>query len=230
MKSKKKLVVLSGAGISQESGIDTFRASDGLWEKHRIEDVATPEAFLRNPQLVMDFYNARRRKLKEVKPNKAHLFFSEIEKDFEVCIITQNVDDLHERAGSSKIIHLHGELKKARSVKDENYIFDFNEDMKVTDKAPNGDFIRPHIVWFGEAVPKMEEAIEQTKEADVFVVIGTSMQVYPAASLIDYLKPSCSLFVINLEKKLISLNKPIVYINEKATKGVEVLKEYIYKK
>ena len=226
---KSKIVVLSGAGISQESGINTFRGSDGLWENHRVEDVATPEGFIANPELVLNFYNERRKKAKEVKPNKAHLFFAELEKDFDVEIITQNVDNLHERAGSSKVVHLHGELNKARSTKDPDVIFPIDGDMKLGDKAPNGDPARPHIVWFGEAVPEMGNAIDITKQADIFVVIGTSMQVYPAASLVDFLKPTAQLFVIDPGDVHLYSQVNFTHIKKKATQGVEELRALLYK-
>ncbi|MBV7441890.1 NAD-dependent deacylase [Weeksellaceae bacterium TAE3-ERU29] len=226
---KSKIVVLSGAGISQESGINTFRDSDGLWENHRVEDVATPEGFMANPELVFNFYNERRRKAKEAKPNKAHLFFAELEKDFDVEIITQNVDDLHERAGSSKVVHLHGELNKARSSKDPKIVFPIDGDMKWGDKAPNGDSARPHIVWFGEAVPELEKAIDITKKADVFIVIGTSMQVYPAASLVDFLKPTAKLFVIDPNDIHLYSQVNFIHIKKKATQGVEELRALLSK-
>ncbi|MGV4459998.1 SIR2 family NAD-dependent protein deacylase [Ornithobacterium rhinotracheale] len=223
--TKPKLVVLSGAGISQESGIQTFRASDGLWENHRVEEVATPEGFVANPELVLNFYNARRRQLSEVSPNDAHKFFADLEKQYDVEIVTQNVDDLHERAGSSKVLHLHGELKKGRSVYDENLIFPFEGDMTLEDRAPNGDPVRPHIVWFGEAVPALNDAIALAEQADVFVVIGTSMQVYPAASLVDFLKPECQLFVIDPSEITLYCRHTYTHIQEKACAGVKKLAE-----
>ena len=194
---KKKLVVLSGAGISAESGISTFRDANGLWENHRIEEVASPEGFRKNPQLVLDFYNLRRRQLKEVQPNVAHRILAELERDFEVHIITQNVDDLHERAGSTQIIHLHGELRKVRPVNNEENIIPWEEDLNLGDVNEYGVQLRPHIVWFGEAVPMMEQAAYIAAEADIFVVVGTSMQVYPAAGLIDYVSDNCEIFIID---------------------------------
>lgn len=193
----KKLVVLSGAGISAESGISTFRDADGLWENHRIEDVASPEGFARNPKLVLDFYNLRRCQLKDVHPNEAHKILAELEKDFDVEIITQNVDDLHERAGSTKVLHLHGELKKARPVNSETAIIPWDKDLNLGDMDENGIQLRPHIVWFGEMVPEMETAAEIASTADIFLVIGTSMQVYPAASLIHYIPDECEVFIID---------------------------------
>lgn len=200
---KKKLVVLSGAGISAESGIKTFRDSNGLWENHRVEDVASPEGFAKNPQLVLDFYNARRRQLKEVEPNDAHKILAELEKDFDIEIITQNVDDLHERAGSTKVLHLHGELRKARPVNSLTKIIPWEEDLHLGDFDENGNQFRPHIVWFGEMVPEMENAAQIASKADIFLVIGTSMQVYPAAGLIHEIPENCEIFVIdpNLENR-----------------------------
>ncbi len=228
---KKKLVVLSGAGISAESGIKTFRDYNGLWENHRIEDVASPEGFARNPQLVLDFYNARRRQLHQVKPNSAHELLAELEDFFDVHIITQNVDDLHERAGSSQIIHLHGELTKARSIRDESNIVDYRDDIKVGDLHPDGSQLRPHIVWFGEMVPEMDNAIEVASQADLFLVIGTSMQVYPAASVVRYVPNHCEVFVIdpNLENPN-SFAKNENYIKSSATEGMKQLKEILIKK
>ena len=227
----KKLVVLSGAGISAESGIKTFRDSNGLWENHRIEDVASPEGFTRNPQLVLDFYNARRKQLKEVEPNTAHKLLAELEDYFDVHIITQNVDDLHERGGSSKITHLHGELRKARSVNHENEILDWEDDLKFGHFHTDGSQLRPHIVWFGEMVPEMDNAIDIASQADLFLVIGTSMQVYPAASVIRYVPSHCEVFVIdpNLENPN-SFTKNENYIKSSATDGMKQLKEILIKK
>ena len=193
----KKLVVLTGAGISAESGIKTFRDADGLWEGYDIMEVATPEGFAENPELVLEFYNQRRRQLLEVSPNKAHYNLVELEHFFDVEIITQNVDDLHERAGSSNITHLHGELLKVRSSTDESLVLDWNKDLVLGDLAKDKKQLRPHIVWFGEMVPMLEKAIEITKKADALVIIGTSMQVYPAASLIDYIKPNTPIYFID---------------------------------
>ena len=225
---KKKLVVLSGAGISAESGISTFRDANGLWENHRIEDVASPEGFEKNPQLVLDFYNLRRRQLKEVKPNSAHYSLVDLEKDFDVHIITQNVDDLHERAGSSKVLHLHGELKKVRPVNNENQIYDWEEDCNLGDCDELGNQLRPHIVWFGEMVPEMDNAIKIAKKADLFLVIGTSMQVYPAAGLVHYIPNSCELFVIDphLENHY---TKNENFIRASASEGMKTLKKLLLK-
>lgn len=184
--STKKIVVLTGAGISAESGIKTFRDSGGLWENHRIEDVASPQGWSRNRGMVLDFYNQRRKQLLTCQPNRAHYALAELEKQYEVVIITQNVDDLHERGGSTQIIHLHGELLKARSSLDESLVYDWPGDINVGDTCEKGSQLRPHIVWFGEMVPKIEEAIPHVRSADIFIVVGTSLVVYPAAGLINY--------------------------------------------
>ncbi|MDF0720375.1 NAD-dependent deacylase [Kaistella sp. PBT33-4] len=194
---KKNLVVLSGAGISAESGVRTFRDSNGLWENHRIEDVATPEGFAKNPQLVLNFYNERRRQLNTVKPNEAHRILVQLEKDFHVQIITQNVDDLHERAGSSQVLHLHGELKKVRPVNSQSDATFWEGDLNIGDTDAHGNQLRPHIVWFGEEVPAIEEAQQIASEADIFLIIGTSLQVYPAAGLLHSIPDGCELFVID---------------------------------
>ena len=184
----KKIVVLSGAGISAESGLKTFRDSDGLWENHRVEDVATPQAWNRDPELVLKFYNERRQQVNSAMPNKAHAALYDLEKMFDVIIVTQNVDDLHERAGSSKVLHLHGELNKARSCGDPNLVYDLVDwEMKIGQTCEKGHQLRPHIVWFGESVPMINEAIPIFQDADIAIVIGTSLSVYPASGLIDYL-------------------------------------------
>ena len=226
---KKNLVVFSGAGISAESGVKTFRDSNGLWENHRVEDVASPEGFERNPQMVLDFYNARRRQLNEVVPNKAHLIIAELEKYFDVHIITQNVDDLHERAGSTKVIHLHGELKKARPVNSESNIIWWEKDLNLGDLNFEGIQLRPHIVWFGEMVPEMDQAVNLCSKADLFLVIGTSMSVYPAAGLIHYIPENCKVYVIdpNLPN---SYTKTENYFNTSATQGMELFKALILEK
>jgi NAD-dependent deacetylase len=222
---KKKLVILSGAGISQESGIRTFRDMGGLWEEYDISEVATPEAWARNPELVMRFYNDRRRQLYECEPNAGHLGLADLEKDFDVNIITQNVDDLHERAGSSKILHLHGELKKARSTVDDSLIYDIDGwELKFGQKCAKGSQLRPHIVWFGEAVPAIDEAIPLVEMADILVVIGTSLNVYPAAGLVNYVRRGTPIFVIDPQRPDIFIRN-VTYIEEKAGKGVALLKE-----
>ena len=226
---KKKLVVFSGAGISAESGVQTFRDSNGLWENHRVEDVASPEGFERNPQMVLDFYNARRRQLNEVTPNKAHLILAELEDVFEVNIITQNVDDLHERAGSTKVIHLHGELKKARPVNSESNIISWEKDLNLGDLNFEGIQLRPHIVWFGEMVPEMDKAIDLCSKADLFLVIGTSMSVYPAAGLIHYIPANCKVFVIDPSLPN-TYTETENYFKTSATHGMELFKEMILKK
>ena len=222
---KKKLVILTGAGMSQESGLRTFRDMGGLWEEYDITEVATPEAWHRNPSLVMQFYNERRKQLYESKPNAGHLGLVDLEKDFEVSIITQNVDDLHERAGSTKIVHLHGELKKARSSVDESLVYDIDGwELKFGQKCAKGSQLRPHIVWFGEAVPAMDDAIPLVEAADILVVIGTSLNVYPAAGLVNYAKREIPIFVIDPERPQVYIRN-VNYIQEKAGKGVEILKE-----
>lgn len=222
---KKKLVVLTGAGISAESGVKTFRDSGGLWEGHNVMDVATPEGWHKNPALVLDFYNQRRKQLKEVQPNLGHQILAELENDFEVYIITQNVDDLHERAGSTNVLHLHGELLKVRSISDPNYILDWQEDLNFGDLDEDKNQLRPHIVWFGEEVPALEEAINITETADFFAVIGTSLQVYPAAGLIDYTSRETPLFYIDPKPiKISNLKNPLDVIPEMASVGVEIMR------
>ncbi len=223
---KKKLVVLSGAGISAESGISTFRDADGLWENHKIEDVATPEAFIKNPQLVLDFYNQRRRQLQNVKPNRAHEILAELEEYFDVNIITQNVDDLHERANSTQVLHLHGELNKARPAKKGGSVLDWHTDLNVGDVDDRGVQLRPHIVWFGEIVAEIETAAKIAAEADLFLIVGTSMNVFPAAGLISELPANCPIFVIdpNLEVGFAKLEN---CFRTNATLGMELFKNKI---
>ncbi|MDV2459462.1 NAD-dependent deacylase [Elizabethkingia anophelis] len=223
----KKIVVLSGAGISAESGIKTFRDSNGLWENHKIEDVASPEGFARNPELVLEFYNLRRRQLSEVNPNEAHYILAELQKDFDVHIITQNVDDLHERAGSENIIHLHGELKKVRPVNDEESIIPWEDDLNLGDLDENGIQLRPHIVWFGEMVPEMENAATIASTADILLVIGTSLQVYPAASLLNYVPAGCEIFVIDPHLSQNVTNEKN-FFKTSATEGMKLFREAIY--
>ena len=193
----EKIVVLTGAGMSADSGISTFRDANGLWEGHNIIDVASPIGWKKNKELVLDFYNERRKQLLKVKPNDGHISLVELEKYFDVSIITQNIDDLHERAGSSKIIHLHGELLKARSTEFPYKTYDWKTDLKVGDKCEKGAQLRPHIVWFGEEVPMLEAAIEVTQEATILIIVGTSMQVYPAASLIDFVQSNTLIYFID---------------------------------
>jgi len=226
----KKLVIFTGAGISAESGIKTFRDSDGLWENYKIEDVATIGAWHKNPVLVQDFYNQRRKTVLESKPNKAHFALLELERDFKTTIITQNIDDLHERAGSKRVIHLHGEITKSCSSKNKSLVYPINgAELKMGEMATDGSQLRPFIVWFGEEVPMMETAIAEACIADIFVVIGTSLQVYPAASLLNRLNNNCKIYAVdpNLEEGI--LPQGSVLIKEKATVGVSKLLEKILK-
>lgn len=228
---KKKLVVLSGAGISAESGIKTFRDSGGLWEGHDVMEVASPEGWRRNQELVQDFYNQRRKQAKECHPNNAHLSLANLEQHFDVTIITQNVDDLHEKAGSSSVIHLHGELSKAQSSIDTKLIYDLDHwEIKKGDKCEKGSQLRPFIVWFGEPVPKMDEAIRIAKQADIFIVIGTSLQVYPAAGLIDYVPKQAQTFLIDPHSPGSGLISGITYIQKKATEGMKIVEESLLAK
>jgi len=218
----KKIIVLTGAGVSAESGIKTFRDAGGLWEGHDVMEVASPEGWYNNAALVLDFYNQRRKQLLEVNPNRAHELLAELEENYHVEIITQNVDDLHERSGSSNVLHLHGELLKVRSTSHENLVYDWTKDLNFGDTCENGSQLRPHIVWFGEAVPLLDQAIEITKNADILLIIGTSMQVYPAASLIHYIKSHTPVYFID-PKPNISKNSynNLNVISEKASVGVE---------
>lgn len=226
----KNLVVLTGAGISAESGIKTFRDADGLWEGHNVMEVASPEGFRANPELVLDFYNQRRRQLKEVTPNKAHFNLKELENDFNVDIITQNVDDLHERANSTNVLHLHGELLKVRSTKNSNLVYDWKEDLVLGDLCEINSQLRPHIVWFGEDVPLLEKAAEITLQADVLVIIGTSMQVYPAARLINYTKPNIPIYFIDPNPAILaSQYQNLTIIKEVASLGTDKLLKLLSK-
>ena len=217
----KRIVVLSGAGISAESGLKTFRDANGLWEGHDVMEVATPEGFAQNPSLVLDFYNQRRRQLLKVSPNEAHKALTQLESNYDVTIITQNVDDLHERAGSTKILHLHGELLKVRSTKPNAIEFDWKEDILMGDTCEAGYQLRPHIVWYGEAVPMLDDAIAITAMADILIIVGTSMQVYPAASLIDFVSEETPIYFID-PKPSISENtrKNLTIIPKTAVEGV----------
>ena len=222
----KKVVVLSGAGMSAESGINTFRDAGGLWEGHDVMEVASPEGWRKNPALVLDFYNKRRRQLFEVQPNKAHFITAELEADFDVTIITQNVDDLHERAGSTNVLHLHGELLKARSVYNTNDIIDFKGDINLGDLHTDGYQLRPHIVWFGEAVPAIEEAIPYVEQADYIIVIGTSLQVYPAAGLLDFAARDAQIYYIDPKPADIpNLRNPLEVFPLLASEGMEIVRE-----
>ncbi len=215
----KHIVVLTGAGMSAESGIKTFRDSDGLWEGHDVMEVATPEGFAANPELVLDFYNQRRRQLFEVEPNQAHYDLAKLETNYKVTVVTQNVDDLHERAGSSNVIHLHGELLKVRSTYDTNDIQDWKTDLVLGDKCKKGDQLRPHIVWFGEDVPMIEIAVKICETADILIIIGTSMQVYPAAGLMNYVPKHTPMYFID-PKPSIDCKENLTVIAETATVGV----------
>ena len=222
----KKLIVLSGAGISKESGIPTFRDNDGLWKSYRFEEVASPIAWRRDPELVLDFYNFRRKAVVEAQPNKAHKLLAELQKHFDVKIITQNVDDLHERAGSKEILHLHGEIRKARSTVDESIITDIEgADLNMGDLCPKGSQLRPHIVWFGEAVPNIPKAIDLVQTADIFLVIGTGLQVYPAAGLVGYVPQNAKKFLIDPGDNF-NLGG-FTHIKKNAVKGMEEFSEKI---
>lgn len=215
----KHIVVLTGAGMSAESGIKTFRDADGLWEGHDVMEVASPQGFKANPELVLDFYNQRRRQLFEVKPNAAHLALAQLEKDYKVSIITQNVDDLHERAGSSTILHLHGELLKARSTYDSSDVFECKTDINLGDNCKEGSQIRPHIVWFGEDVPLIPKAIQICETADIILIIGTSMQVYPAASLVHYAPHTADIYYIDPNPAIVR-DATVTTIAKSATQGI----------
>lgn len=227
----KRLVVLSGSGISAESGIKTFRDDDGLWRTHRFEDLATPEAWNRNPQLVLDFYNERRKQLFEVEPNTGHHALVQLEKYFNVSIITQNVDDLHERAGSKNVLHLHGELKKVRSTSNPDLVYTMDHwELKWGDSCSEGSQLRPHIVWFGEAVPNISEAIRIAKTAEIFIVVGTSLQVYPAAGLLDYVPSNSSIYLIDPKANAPAYMNNVETIRETASKGLPKLVDRLIKK
>jgi NAD-dependent deacetylase len=220
----KKIVILTGAGISAESGIKTFRDSGGLWEEHRMEDIATYEAWERNPELVLEFYNQRRKQLYECSPNAAHFALAELEKKYNVQIITQNVDDLHERAGSTKILHLHGELKKSRSTIDENIVYEIKGwKLKMGECCEKGSQLRPHIVWFGEAVPNIATAAQLSSKADIYIVIGTSLNVYPAAGLLSYVPNHVPKYLIDPNGAEVSGIKNLTVIKEKAGKVLPAL-------
>ena len=228
----KTLVVLSGAGISAESGLKTFRDSDGLWENHNIYEVATPEAWQKNPNLVQSFYNARRRQLATVKPNSAHTTLAQLQKEFEVIVITQNIDDLHERGGSKNVLHLHGELVVGKSSKeDAHYKHLGYEDINMGDKAADGSQLRPHVVWFGEAVPKLDDAAHIMLKADIVLVIGTSLQVYPANTLLIYAEPTTPTYIIDPQD--IGLDhKPqnVTHIKKTAVNGIKIFEKELYEK
>ena len=230
----KNLVVLTGAGMSAESGISTFRDSGGLWDRYPVEQVATPEGYAANPELVINFYNERRRQLLEVVPNRGHELLAELEQDFKVTIITQNVDNLHERAGSTHVIHLHGELTKVTSSRNPNDPKCIKElapeeyNVKMGDRAADGSQLRPFIVWFGEAVPMIETAIDYVETADVFVIIGTSLNVYPAAGLLNYVPAKASVYLIDPKEVHVASSRNITVIRKGASEGVSELKKMLY--
>jgi len=224
MNKKKKIVVLTGAGISAESGIKTFRDADGLWEGHDVMEVASPAGWNKNRELVLDFYNQRRSQLNTVEPNAAHKALVELEKEYEVCVITQNVDDLHERAGTRLVVHLHGELRKARSTVYPELIYDWEKDINIGDECEKGAQLRPHIVWFGESVPMLEEAAMITSIADILIIVGTSMQVYPAAGLIDYVEDHVPIYFVDPKPSISEKNYTNLKIYaENATTGLRKL-------
>ncbi len=231
----KKLVVLTGAGMSAESGISTFRDSGGLWEQYSVEEVATPEGYAANPKLVIDFYNARRKQLLEVVPNRGHELLAGLERDFKVTVVTQNVDNLHERAGSTNVIHLHGELTKVTSSRNPNDPRCIREltpeqyEVKMGDLAADGTQLRPFIVWFGEAVPLIEKAVDEVMEADVFVIIGTSLNVYPAAGLLHYVRPGVPVYLIDPKEVAVPENRKVHVIRKGASEGMEELKKMLLK-
>jgi NAD-dependent deacetylase len=226
-----KLVILSGAGISQESGIKTFRDADGLWNNYRIEEVASPVAWRRDPRMVMDFYNMRRKQLYEVEPNAAHYALAKLEEEYEVQIITQNVDDLHERAGSTRVLHLHGELKKVRSTIDGNLVYLLNGwELKLGDLCEKGSQLRPHIVWFGEPVPNIITATSIVQQADLFLVVGSSLKVYPAAGLLQYVPDHVPMYLVDPEAEPQYYIRNLSIIRDKATTGVQKFIEMINQK
>ncbi len=224
---KKKLVVLTGAGISAESGLKTFRDSDGLWEGYDINEVATATAWRRNPALVLEFYNMRRKGVKEAQPNAAHLALAELENDFDVTVVTQNIDDLHERGGSTKVVHLHGEILKMRSEQNETLIYPVSGDIQIGDRAEDGGQLRPHIVWFEEPVPMIEEAIQITKTADLFLIVGTSLVVYPAAGLVDYAPWEIPKFIVDRKIPYTSSLYNLTAIEKTAGEGMLQVKELL---
>lgn len=228
---KKKVVILSGSGISAESGIPTFRDMGGLWKQYRFEEVASPDAWYSNPQVVMDFYNERRKKSLEVKPNEGHLSLVRLEEKYDVQIITQNVDNLHERAGSKNVLHLHGELHKSRSTKDPSLVYDIDGwELKLGDKCEKGSQLRPHIVWFGEPVPMINKASMICQKADIFIVVGTSLAVYPAAGLIDYVPSKTDKYIVDISQVAMNSNiKNLYFINKKASEGLPELVDKLLK-
>lgn len=231
MSSQKKIVVFSGAGMSAESGINTFRDTGGLWEQYKVEDVATPEAFRKNPELVLDFYNQRRKNILEAQPNSAHKAIAKLEKEFDVTVVTQNIDDLHERAGSKNVLHLHGEIMYAKSSNPDNpKLFPLNKNgIQIGDQCNLGFQLRPHVVWFGEEVPMLHEAEPVIARADFLIIIGTSLNVYPAAGLIYYMNPESKGYIIDPNQVEVSQDLPIEPIIAKATEGIEIAIDRIKK-
>ncbi|WP_437395095.1 SIR2 family NAD-dependent protein deacylase [Flagellimonas lutimaris] len=226
---KQKIVVLTGAGMSAESGLKTFRDENGLWEGHDVMQVASPQGFARNPELVLEFYNQRRRQLLEVTPNKGHLALARLEQHFDVSVVTQNVDNLHEQAGSSHVVHLHGELFKVRSTVNENHVLEWKKDLILGDVDENGHQLRPHIVWFGEMVPMLETAAQITQQAGILIIVGTSMQVYPAASLIHYAPKQAPIYFIDPRPNIRSSDfENLTVIPKTAVKGVPALVEQLF--
>ena len=224
----KKIVVLSGAGVSAESGIKTFRDSGGLWEGYDVMEVASPEGWARDQELVLDFYNQRRKNALSAKPNEGHIILAELEKHFSVTVVTQNIDNLHEKAGSTNVIHLHGELFKSRSTSDPTLIYDIEGwELRTGDKCEKGSQLRPHIVWFGEMVPMMEVAVEETLTADIFIVIGTSLQVYPAAGLLQYVKSSVPKYIIDPNMPDVPRSSNLYLIEEIGSVGMKKVKEML---
>jgi NAD-dependent deacetylase len=227
--SKQKIVVLTGAGMSAESGLKTFRDENGLWEGNDVMQVASPEGFAKNPDLVLEFYNQRRRQLLDVAPNQGHLALARLEQTFDVSIVTQNVDNLHEQAGSSHVVHLHGELFKVRSTRNENYILDWTGDLVLGDSDENGHQLRPHIVWFGEMVPMLETAAQITQQAEILIIVGTSMQVYPAASLIHYAPSNTPIYFIDPRPNIRASDfENLTIIPKTAAEGVPTLVEHLF--
>ena len=222
---KKNLIVLTGAGISAESGLKTFRDSDGLWMGYDVYEVASPQGWQKNKALVLDFYNQRRKEVAKALPNAAHKSIADLEKNFTVTVITQNIDDLHERAGSKKVIHLHGEIFKMRSERDEKTLYEINGDIQLGDKAADGFQLRPHVVWFGEQVPMIEKAVGMLSLADIFILAGTSLQVYPAAGLIDYLPRGIPKYIIDNNPPYVPPHHNFTIIKDTATKGMEEVKK-----
>ncbi|PWJ59034.1 NAD-dependent deacetylase [Dyadobacter jejuensis] len=224
----KKLIVLTGAGISAESGISTFRDQNGLWENHRIEEVATPEAWAKDPEKVLKFYNQRRKQALEVAPNAAHRALTDLERDYDLAVITQNIDNLHERAGTSRVLHLHGEIFKARSTQDPRLVYELDGwELKLGDCCALGSQLRPHIVWFGEEVPMMDQAIDLVQQAELFVIVGTSLAVYPAAGLVQYVDPSVPIYVIDPRQPNLRPTPNMKFILENASTGLQTLRKLI---